>query len=104
MAREFSKFEVLMDDGKTLTCEVDQRDYAAWEAAPENDGSGRGRHTGARYFAWSALRRAGEYKSGFRRFNEIDCVQVELIETNIPTEPDTDEGEEETEQDNPTRD
>ncbi len=99
MQRQVSVFDVLMEDGQELTARVDQRDFAAWEAADENDGSGRGRHTAARYFVWNALRRAGETALNFKAFNKV-CIQAMLVrEEGAP-----DEGEEETEQDNPTQD
>lgn len=90
-----TKIDVLLDDGREVLAEADQRDFAAWEAAPENDGTGRGRTIMARYLAWSALRRAGEVKASFQRFNALECVQAMAR---------PEEGEEETEQDNPTQD
>jgi len=94
-----TKLDVVMDDGRELEVTVDQRDYAAWEAAPENDDSRDWSHTRTRFIAWNALKRAGEVKSGFKHFNTVECVQVML-----PQESDTEaESEEEAGEADPTR-
>lgn len=94
-----TKLEIVMDDGRELEATVDQRDYAAWEAAPENDQERDQNHTMTRFIAWSALKRAGEVKSNFKHFNAIECVQVMLQQTVDAA----DESEEVADGDDPTR-
>ncbi len=66
------RLEVTMDDGTEYVVFADQRDLAAWEAS---DVTG-GQHTMIRHWAWSAMRRNGQYAGNFQKFTEKDCVQA----------------------------
>ncbi len=70
------KLEVTMDDGTEYTVFADQRDLAAWEASDVQGGS----HTAVRFWAWSAMKRNGQYAGNFQKFNDKDCVQSASIE------------------------
>ncbi len=86
-----TELSVLLDDGTEVTASVDQRDYARWEAAPENV-EGREMNTlRLRYLAWAALERTGKYEHGFTRFNTVDAVQV-LAPSAEPEEEAAEEG------------
>lgn len=74
MPRIDTEYDVYMDDGTELLVRPDQRDYAAWEVQ-EFAVVGRWQLQ-ARFIAWSALRRRGDYKQPFDRFNNVDCVEV----------------------------
>lgn len=50
----------------------DQRDYAALEVTDFQATE----FTRARYMAWNALRRSGQYKGDWKRFNTVDCIEV----------------------------
>lgn len=69
------KLEVTMDDGTEYTVFADQRDLAAWEATDVTGGS----HTAVRYWAWSCMKRNGQYAGTFQKFNEKDCMQVASV-------------------------
>jgi hypothetical protein len=62
-----------MDDGRTLSATVDQRDYARVEA---QDLPSTSRMTYIRFLAWSALTRTKQYTGPWAQFNETDCVEV----------------------------
>jgi hypothetical protein len=68
-----TKLEVTMEDGTEYTVQADQRDYAGWEATEVQGGQ----HTMIRWWAWSAMKRNGQYSYGFEKFNTKDCVQVD---------------------------
>jgi len=55
---------------------VDQRDWAAHEATDL-----KGPVTQARYLCWSAMRRAGTYNGSWDRFNTVDAVHVQQLDT-----------------------
>lgn len=70
-------------DGQEEPCEVqaDQRDFAAWEASPLNDGARELHiHTIPRHWAWTAMRRAGKVDRSvtWAKFNEELCVQAQF--------------------------
>ncbi len=84
-----TKLEVTMDDGTEYTVHADQRDFAGWEATEVQGGN----HTMIRWWAWSAMKRNGQYSYGFERFNSKDCVQVDSRnEEKTKTEAGEDEG------------
>ncbi len=77
---------VVMDgsDAEVLVA-VDQRDFAGWEAAPENrgeleteDGIRRvdDSHTRLRWLAWNAMRRQKKTAASWEDFHKLLCVQV----------------------------
>jgi hypothetical protein len=74
-----------MDDGRTLTVTVDQRDLARAEAQGVDNTT---RHTYIRFVVWSALSRTGQYAGPWEIFNETDCVEATDEE---PEEPAGDE-------------
>jgi hypothetical protein len=76
-------------DGTEIEATVDQRDWAALEAAQGN-GTVVGSITSVRFLTWSALRRAKEYTGAWEKFNGTDCVHVEDL-----TPDDEDTGDEE---------
>jgi len=86
-----TSLEVTLEDGTAFTAVADQRDMAAWEAHPDNDGMRQ--LTVVRFLAWSAARRAGQYKGPWKAFNEQDCVQAIDPEVSESDESDG-EGEE----------
>ena len=64
---------VEMADGRMLSLTVDQRDYAALEAAdigPDQP------HTYGRHLAYTAACRAGLYSKSWEDFNTRDCVET----------------------------
>lgn len=64
-----------MDDGKTHTVVIDQRDFAKWEVQEEG-----GDVTRMRFLAWSAMTRQQLTTSTFKAFNETECVSVDVPE------------------------
>lgn len=54
----------------------DQRDLARWEA--HKDWQPNGRHIIARFVAWSALTRTGQYTDTWEQFG-TDCIEVESL-------------------------
>jgi hypothetical protein len=71
-----STIEVHLDSGGTLDVQVDQRDYAAWEAHPLN--TGESYTIMQRFLAWHAAKRAGQVSSTWEAFNSKECVQALL--------------------------
>lgn len=70
-------------DGQEEPREVqaDQRDFAAWEASPLNDGERQLHiHTIPRHWAWTAMRRTGQVDRSvtWAKFNEELCVQAQF--------------------------
>jgi len=77
------RLEVTMDDGTEYVVFADQRDLAAWEGSEVQGGE----HTMIRHWAWSSMRRNGQYTGTFQRFTEKDCVQAASIAEEKPAEP-----------------
>lgn len=69
------RLEVTMDDGTEYVVFADQRDLAAWEASEVQGGN----HTAIRHWAWTAMKRNGQYAGSFQKFNEKDCLQAASI-------------------------
>ncbi len=93
-----SKLSVTMDDGaggeRVLEVVADQRDWAIWEAHPDNV---EGRHlavTQQRALAFSAMKRAGLTDCVWRVFNEQRCIDVQFLGTVGAPESEEGEGEE----------
>jgi hypothetical protein len=65
-------------DGETEPRSVtsDQRDLAAWEVC--KDYAAHARHMQARFVAWSAMHRAGDYTGTWAEFKS-QCVEVESL-------------------------
>jgi hypothetical protein len=76
MPRIATAMTVELDDGRTLNCTVDQRDWARLEAADIPD---RARQTRVRFLAWSALKRGKQYTGPWDEFNDTDCVEASDI-------------------------
>jgi hypothetical protein len=57
----------------TVSVVVDQRDFAAVEAAEITSET---KHTWMRYMAWNAMKRAGTYAGTWEAFNGRECVEV----------------------------
>lgn len=80
------EWDVELADGTVLHAECDQRDTAMWEV---QDVYSETRYTlRARFTAWSALRRQGEYNKPFETFNTTDCKEVR-----VPDDAAEDDGE-----------
>lgn len=62
-----------LEDGRTLTALVDQRDFARAEGADIGQDT---RVTWVRYIAWSALARTKQYTGTWEQFNTTDCVEA----------------------------
>ncbi len=79
-----------------ILVEVDQRDYAAWEAHPLADLAPP--VTKIRYLAFSAGRRSGAIGKGvsWDEFNTMMCVQALVPDSDLPDE-DADGGAEDEE-------
>jgi len=73
---------VEMDDGRELKAVIDQRDYAAVEAAEIDPATHR--NTWVRFLAWSALARTKQYGGPFEVFNTTDCVEATHREPEVP--------------------
>lgn len=76
MAKLDLDFDVYMDDGTELRVHPDQRDFAAWEV--QTFWGDERVQLRMRFTAWSALRRRGDYKQPFERFNNVDCIEVSV--------------------------
>lgn len=63
-----------LDDGRTLTAMVDQRDFARAEGADITQDT---RITWLRYIAWAALSRTKQYTGSWEQFNDTDCVEAD---------------------------
>lgn len=68
-----------MDDGRTLSVVLDQREYASAEAAEATIAGMSGSHTRARYMVFHALKRTDQYKGTWAQFNGRDCIEVETF-------------------------
>jgi hypothetical protein len=87
---EPTKIEVWTDGRDTeLVVLADQRDFAAWEAAAENDPERQQPSTMTRWIAWNAARRAGQITSSFAKFNSTECISAIVM-----SEPEDQEDEE----------
>ncbi len=64
---------VELDSGETYDVSIDQRDFAALEAAGIADGA---QTTKVRYVAWNASKRTGRYTGSWEQFNTHDCVEA----------------------------
>lgn len=83
MAKAVTPFTVEMDNGEEFTVQVDQRDWAALEAQDIPESAA---HMRTRYLAYSAARRAGRVSIDWVRFNERDCVEAAVQETEDDSE------------------
>jgi len=63
-----------MDDGRTLKVVIDQRDYAAVEAAEIN--SATSPNLWSRFLAYNAAHRTKQYGGTWEQFNSNDCVEA----------------------------
>lgn len=87
-----------MDDGTELIAYVDQRDRAAYEISPLYGADPEPSEiTRSRYFAWSALKRAGAISMDWPKFNLEQCAGT--VVTDWPgkdaPEQESEEGEQE---------
>jgi hypothetical protein len=75
-------------EGRADPIEVssDQRDLARWEAHDKYKQDVP--HLAARFVAWSALKRNDRYVETWRKFNEVDCIEVESL---LPADDQEDE-------------
>lgn len=77
---EPTRIEVWLDNREeALVAVADQRDFAAWESAPENDPERHQPAVMTRYVAWHAARRAGQYSGTFDRFSK-ECYAASAAE------------------------
>lgn len=85
-------YRVEMADGRELTVATDQRDWAAMEAL---EFPTKATTLQARHMCWTALRRGGVSNiADWPRFNEHDCISVQLAGADV----DVDESDGEDEQ------
>lgn len=73
MPRSKVPISVELDDGRTLTATVDQRDFARAEA---QDFTADQKYTWIRFLGYAALHRTGQYTHSWDRFNATDAVEV----------------------------
>jgi hypothetical protein len=64
---------VLMEDDQTLNVYADQRDAAAFERSEFYTDNGA--HTRIRFMAWNALRRTGQTKLSWPKFDD-QCIDA----------------------------
>jgi hypothetical protein len=81
------EIEVQLDGQDDFTALADQRDAAAWEAAPENNPERVQSVTSTRYIAWHAAKRAGQVTCSFSEFNNKLCISATLAEEEADTGP-----------------
>lgn len=71
--------QVVMDDGREIALDIDQRDMVA----AEGEGITReSAHAWVRYLAFNNMVRTKQYSGTWQEFNTVDCVQA----TDVPEE------------------